>query len=172
MLFRSLKTLLSACAQVNKQRSGSLLIVGEVRQGEDKKAFDEFQLENPNLKIIVTGYVPHNDLPSYYPLMDVFVHPSLRDGMPNAVLEAMACEKAVIATPVGGILDILEDGKNGVIVNVNDANMLAEKIVELLDNSEKRESLGKHARELIVSRFTPDKELQANLEVYRKFKIS
>lgn len=54
--------------------------------------------------------------------MDVFVHPSLRDGMPNAVLEAMACEKAVIATPVGGVVDVVEDGKkNGVLVNVNDA---------------------------------------------------
>jgi len=165
---KGLKTLLSAYAQVNKQHASALLIIGEVRQGEDKQAFDEFRISNPDSRIIITGRISHNDLPAYYSLIDVFVHPSLRDGMPNAVLEAMACEKAVIATPVGGILDVLEDGKNGVIVNVNDANMLAGKIHELLVNAEKRISLGKNAREIIVNRFTPAKELEANLEVYRK----
>jgi len=169
---KGLKTLLSAYTLVNKKHPVALLIVGEVRSGEDKKVFDEFQITNLQLPIIVTGYISPGDLPVYYSLIDVFVHPSLRDGMPNAVLEAMACEKAVIATPVGGILDVLEDGKNGVIVNVNDVNMLAEKIQELLVNAEKRISLGKNARELIVSRFTPAKELEANLEIYRKLGIS
>ena len=80
----------------------------------------------------------------------------------------MACERVVITTPVGGIKDIIEDGKNGIIVNVNDANMLTEKIIELLENPEKRSRLGKNARELIVSKFTLEKELEANLSVYRK----
>ena len=165
---KGLQTLLSAYTQTNKRRPASLLIVGEVRGGDDMKTFDEFQHANPDLNIIVTGYTPHNDLPSYYSLMDVFVHPSLRDGMPNAVLETMACERVVITTPVGGIKDIIEDGKNGIIVNVNDANMLTEKIIELLENPEKRSRLGKNARELIVSKFTLEKELEANLSVYRK----
>jgi len=165
---KGIKTLLSAFARVNKIRPTTLFIVGEVRQGKDRKFFEEFIMPNPGLQIHVTGHMPQKELPRYYSLMDVFVHPSLRDGMPNAVLEAMACEKPVIATPVGGIKDILEDGKNGVIVNVNDADMLAEKILDLLDDSEKRSKLGKNARELVVNNFTPEKELEANLDVYRK----
>ena len=165
---KGLATLLSACAQAGKQHPLTLLIVGEVRQGDDKKLFDEFRNANPQLPITVTGHIPHNDLPSYYSLIDVFVHPSLRDGTPNALLEAMACEKAVIATAVGGTRDILEDGKNGVAVNVNDTNMLAGKIVELLNNPAKRISLGKNARGIILNKFTPAKELEANLKVYRK----
>ena len=164
---KGLATILSAYAQANKQRPTTLLIVGDVRQGDDKKLLEEFQLSNSDSKIIITGYIAHNDLPSYYALMDVFVHPSLRDGMPNAILEAMACEKAVIATPVGGTKDVLEDGKNGVIVNVNDTNMLSEKILELLGNAEKREFLGRNARELIVKQFQPKEELEANLNLYR-----
>lgn len=164
---KGLGILLSAYAQVATQRPCSLLIAGEIRQGEDKKFFDDFRIANPHLPIIVTGHIPHKDLPNYYSLMDVFVHPSFRDGMPNALLEAMACEKAVIATAVGGIKDILEDGKNGMIVNVNDANMLAQKITELLDDREKRMAIGKNARELIVNKFTPEMELEANLKVYR-----
>ena len=165
---KGMATLLSAYAKVNKRNSSALLIVGEVRQGDDRKVFNDFQLSNPDTKIIVTGHISHSDLPDYYSLIDVFVHPSLRDGMPNAVLEAMACEKAVIATPVGGIKDILEDGKNGILVNVNDEDILSEKTIELLENHEKRRTIGANARKTITSKFTSDKELQANLEIYKK----
>ncbi len=164
---KGLKTLLSAYAQVNKERPTTLLIVGEVRTGEDKQVFDELRLSIPNSKIIVTGTISHKDMPAYYALMDVFVHPSLRDGMPNALLEAMACEKPVIATPVGGTTDVIEDGKNGVLVNVNDAEVLAESILQLLSQPENRRTISKSAREAVVSRFTPEKELEANLQVYK-----
>jgi glycosyltransferase involved in cell wall biosynthesis len=170
---KGLQILLSAYAQVAKiQPTAFLMIVGEVRQGEDKQTFDDFRCANPQLPITVTGYISHNELPSYYSLIDIFVHPSLRDGMPNALLEAMACGKAVVATPVGGILDVLEDGKNGVIVNVNDVNRLAEKIIELLDDPAKRNFLGKNARDTVLKKFPPANELEANLEVYRKLGIT
>ncbi len=168
---KGMKTLLSAYAQACKKCAATLLIVGVIRQGEDKQAFDEFVSANPNLKIIVTGYIAPSDLPSYYSLMDVFVHPSIHDGMPNAILEAMACERAIIATPAGGTKDMIEDGKNGMLVNINDEDMLAEKILELLDNPEKRENLGKSARESVIKKFTLANELNANLDVYRKLGI-
>jgi glycosyltransferase involved in cell wall biosynthesis len=165
---KGLKTLLNAYAQVNKQRPSILLIVGEVRAGEDRNLFDEIQASIPNSRIIVTGSISHKDMPAYYAHMDVFVHPSLRDGMPNALLEAMACEKAVIATPVGGVTDVIEDGKNGVLVKVNDADGLAEKILQLLNQPENNRSLSKAAREAVIHRFTPEKELEANLQVYQR----
>lgn len=163
---KGLRALLSGYAQAAKSRPASLLIVGEVRDGEDKKFFDEFKSANSQLPITVTGPVPHEDMPAYYALMDVLVHPSLRDGMPNAALEAMACGLPVIATPVGGILDALEDGENGVLVNVNDAAALAGKIVELLDDPQKRAGLGQRARETVVEKFGLEAELRANLRVY------
>ncbi|GAB4499319.1 MAG: glycosyltransferase family 4 protein [Anaerolineales bacterium] len=163
---KGLATLLTGYAQITKKMSAWLLIVGEVREGEDKKFFDEFQISNPQLPITVTGHVPHKDLPAYYSLMDVFVHPSLRDGMPNAVLEAMACGKTVIATPVGGVLDVIEDGVNGILMNIGDATDLAEKAAEALSQPEKRETVGRSAREAVISQFTLEKELQANLHIY------
>ena len=165
---KGMKTLLSAYAQINARRRCTLLTVGEIRHGEDNQTFEQMRASIPESNIVVTGYVSPNDLPAYYSLIDVFVHPSLHDGMPNAILEAMACERAVIATPVGGTKDIVEDGKNGMLVNVNDADALAEKILALIDDDEKRESLGKSAREFVTSKFKPEKELTANLEVYRK----
>jgi glycosyltransferase involved in cell wall biosynthesis len=167
---KGLKTILSAYAQVNKKHPTTLLIVGEVRADDDKKLFDEIQASIPNCQIIVTGIISHKDMPAYYALMDVFVHPSLRDGMPNALLEAMACEKAVVATPVGGTTDVIEDGKNGVLVNVNNADGLAESILQLLSQPEKRTAISKSARETITCRFTLEKELQANLQIYQILK--
>ena len=168
---KGLKPLLLAYAQISKKRAVTLLIVGEIRQGEDQKVFDGFKQANPDLNIVVTGYIPRGDLPAYYSLIDVFVHPSLRDGMPNAVLEAMACEKVVIATAVGGIKDIVQDGKNGFLVNVNNVDMLAGKVLYILDESAKYTIAGKHARTLIQEQYTPQKELQANLDLYRSLEI-
>jgi glycosyltransferase involved in cell wall biosynthesis len=164
---KGLSTLLSAYAQICKKQSVSLLIVGEIRDGEDKKLFDDFRITHPKLSITVTGHIPHSDMPAYYSLMDVFVHPSLRDGMPNAVLEAMACGKTVIATPVGGVKDVIEDDVNGMLVNVNDAEGLAEKAAEALSQPEKRESIGRAARAAVLHRFTLEKELLANLKIYQ-----
>lgn len=165
---KGLRALLSACAQVNKRHPAALLIVGDVRAGEDKQIFEEFKLSNPDTRIVVTGFVSQNDLPVYYALMDVFVHPSLRDGLPNALLEAMACEKAVIATPVGGILDAVIDYENGRFVRTNDSTELAHTINELLENENMRMQLSKAACQTIMNKFTLQAELGTNLDLYRR----
>ena len=145
--------------------------VGEVRAGEDRQIFDEFRAANPNLQIIVTGYISPKSLPTYYSLIDIFVHPSLRDGMPNAILEAMACEKAVVATAVGGVSDVITDRENGLTVPANDAESLSKAILELLNDQTLRVRLGKSARETIQKEFTLQKELDANLNIYKTLGI-
>lgn len=165
---KGLATLLSGYAQVTKKRPAILLIVGEVRPGDDKARFDELRAAISSAKIVVTGAVPHRDLPAYYALMDVFVMPSLRDGLPNALLEAMACERPVIATSVGGIPDALRDDENGKIVPVNDVRALSEAIESLLTDKVTAIRYGQSARETIVKKFTPQAELEGNLNIYKK----
>ncbi|HEX2994358.1 MAG TPA: glycosyltransferase family 4 protein [Anaerolineales bacterium] len=165
---KGLRSLLSAYAQINTEKPATLLIVGDVRAGEDKKLFEEFKLSNPNANVIVTGFVSQNDLPAYYSLMDVFVHPSLRDGLPNALLEAMACEKAVIATPVGGIKDVVTDCENGRFISTNATDELAQTILELLDKESLRKKFGSTARQTIIDKFTLQAELEGNLALYRR----
>jgi glycosyltransferase involved in cell wall biosynthesis len=165
---KGLGPLLGAYAQVNKKNPATFLLVGDVRAGEDMQAFEDFKLSNPQSRIVVTGFVSMNDLPAYYSLMDIFVQPSLRDGMPNALLEAMACEKPVIATSVGGIVDAVTDCKNGRLVPANDVDELADVIEELLTNENLRKQLGSTSRQTIVDKFTPQSELDGNLDVYRR----
>ncbi len=169
---KGLRALLDAYTQINKIRPTTLLIVGEIRVGEDRQIFDEFRSMHPDSRIIVTGYVAHEDLPAYYALMDVFIHPSLRDGMPNAVLEAMACGKAVIATAVGGMMDVIQDGVDGLLISAQETGRLGAVIVEALDQPEKREQLGRSARETVLRRFTLKEELQANLAIYQQLGVS
>ncbi len=169
---KGLTTLLRAYAQVNKKQPTTLLIVGDVRAGEDRKTFDELHSSIPNAKIVVTGYVSNYDLPSYYSLVDVFVHPSLRDGLPNALLEAMACERPVIATPVGGVLDVVGDHENGRIVAVNDVSSLVKAIQEIMSDKELQKHLGTSARQTVESKFTLKNELQTNILLYRKLGLN
>jgi len=100
------------------------------------------------------------------------LHPSLHDGMPNALLEAMACGRPVVATPVGGILDVIKDGENGILIPVNDGDALANAIHEVLSNAELRNRLGKKARQTIINGFSLQRELHGNLDVYRKLGLN
>jgi len=163
---KGLKTLLIGYAQINQKHPTSLLIVGEVRAGEDKNTFEEIKSSIPNANIVVTGTISHKDIPAYYSLMDIFVHPSLRDGMPNALLEAMACEKPIVATPVGGIMDVIQDGKNGLFINPDDVNGFANVVIKILSEPKKRANLGKEARKTVTKEFTLKSELSSNLKVY------
>ncbi len=163
---KGLRSLLGGYAQLTK--TATLLIVGHVRDGEDKKIFDEMKSSIPSANIVITGMVPHRDLPSYYALMDVFVHPSLRDGMPNALLEAMSCERPIVATPVGGVLDVIEDQINGLLMPVNDVDALVLEVEKILGDEKLGKELGAAARLKIAESYTPQNELKANLTIYKK----
>jgi glycosyltransferase involved in cell wall biosynthesis len=169
---KGLRSLLSAYAQINQKNPVILLIVGDIRAGEDKQIFQDFKLSHPEASMIVTGFIPPVDLPSYYSLMDVFVQPSLRDGLPNALLEAMACGKAVIATPVGGITDVIVDCENGRLVSTNNVNELVNAMDELLTNADLKKKLGGAGRQTIIEKFTLQSELDGNLAVYHQLGLT
>ncbi len=165
---KGLAILLNGYAQVSQARSTALLIVGNVRTGEDERALDRFRILNSRLPVIVTGFISPQDLPAYFALIDVLALPSLRDGLPNALLEGMACGRAVVATPVGGIPDALTNGVNGLLVPVSDASALEKSMETLLGNRALAEKYGQAARTTIVNKFTPNAELDGNLRVYRR----
>jgi glycosyltransferase involved in cell wall biosynthesis len=165
---KGMHLILSAYAQVCKTVAAALLLVGEIRAGEDRQIFEEFKLSNPDAKFIVIGFISQRDLPEYYSLMDVFVLPSRREGLPNALLEAMACANAVVVTPVGGMLDAVVAEDNGRFVRTNDAGELAVIMKELLADGNARTKLGSTARQTVMNKFTLQAELDGNLAVYRR----
>jgi glycosyltransferase involved in cell wall biosynthesis len=152
----------------------ALLLVGGVRR-DDAPILEVFRRQNPALGVCVVPNVAHEQLPAYYRLADLLVFPSLRDGLPNALLEGMACEQAVVASAVGGIPDVLgrrssakgSEAENGLLVPPGDVDALADAMRALLSDPPRRARLGRSARATVVAEFTPAREMERNLAVYR-----
>ena len=90
----------------------------------------------------------------WYASMDIFMMTSEFEGLPLALLEAMSCECAVVATKAGGIREVVNDGINGLTVAVDQWPCLVEKVQFLLDNPSKRISIGQAARDRVVHHFS------------------
>jgi glycosyltransferase involved in cell wall biosynthesis len=94
------------------------------------------------------------DLIGVYAAMDVCVLSSLNEGTPVALIEAMASGKPVIATAVGGVPDVVDDGRTGLLVPARDADGFAAAMVALAHDSARRTEMGQSARHDVVSRFS------------------
>ena len=105
-------------------------------------------------KVILAGYIPEDELCDYYNLCDVFVMPSKGEGFGIVFLEAMACEKPVIAGNRDGSVDALLNGELGILVNPDDSKELIETIKSVLDGTAKKNHLsGKHLREKVIKSY-------------------
>jgi glycosyltransferase involved in cell wall biosynthesis len=90
----------------------------------------------------------------YLHAADIFVFPSEREGMPNAVIEAMACGLPVVAAKAGGVPDLIIDGENGLLFDTGDAAQLRDAVLRLLEDGLLREALGQRALDTILEGFT------------------
>ncbi len=106
-------------------------------------------------KVFFTGSVPHSQLVNYYQKTDIFIFPSVWNepfGIP--IVEAMATGAPVVATRGGAFLEIVAEGKTGLLVERGDASALAEAILHLLQNEDLRKSMGKAGRQRVLEAFS------------------
>jgi sugar transferase (PEP-CTERM/EpsH1 system associated) len=106
------------------------------------------------------------DVPALLQAMDVFVLPSLGEGISNTVLEAMASGLPTIATAVGGNVELVEQGFNGSLVPAGDCLVLASALAALLHNDGERNRQGANARQRVCERFDWDRTVDSYLHVY------
>ncbi|HJH25276.1 MAG TPA: hypothetical protein C5S37_00560, partial [Methanophagales archaeon] len=102
---------------------------GQLRE-EIEKYFDD---ENLYDKVNLAGWIPHDELPDYLNELKLFVLSSYTEGLPNIMLEAMACGTPVLATPVGAIPDIIKDGETGFVMENNLPECIAENVERVLN---------------------------------------
>ena len=119
-------------------------------------------------KVNFIGAVPHHALLSYYQRSDILINPSLCEAFGMSLVEAMACRCPVIATRVGGMIDIISEGQNGVLVERDDPKALAEAILQLLNNPERRQAMGMYGRRKILELFTWQRIADSLFEKYRR----
>jgi hypothetical protein len=93
------------------------------------------------------------ELVTWYQKADIFVLPSSHEAFPLVILEAMACETPVVASSIGDIPDIIQDGATGFLVEPGSSEELSQKIIELLEDDELRERMGKRARSVVKAKY-------------------
>ncbi|CAG0962659.1 phosphatidyl-myo-inositol dimannoside synthase [Anaerolineae bacterium] len=114
------------------------------------------------------GARPHAELVGWYQRATVFVAPSLWDNSPNTIYEAMACGTPVIASRVGGIPELVDDGVTGALLPPGDSSELAEALLSLLSDEVRRSQMSAQAREKAVREYSLDKIMNQTLDFYRR----
>jgi glycosyltransferase involved in cell wall biosynthesis len=159
---KGIPNLLEALQRV-MEREGTVkfLIVGD---GHLRSKVEDFLLEkrlSPGVKYL--GWVPNDQLPHHLNELRLLLLPSYSEGLPNVMLEAMACGTPVLATSVGCIPDVLEDGITGFIMKDNSPECIAENMIRVLNHPNLKE-IADNARALVEREFT----YEAAVERYRR----
>lgn len=145
-------------------KEARFLIVGEGQMEDDlKEKSRRLMLED---RIIFTGF--RKDIRDVLASLDVFVMPSLLEGLPVVLLEAMAMIKPIVATKIEGIIEVLENGVTGLLVSPKDPQILSEAIVDLLIHKDKARQMGLAARKVVEERFGVDIMVQKVEKVYEE----
>jgi len=113
-----------------------------------------------------------SNVKEYYDMSDIFVLPSISEGLSNALLEAMSSGMAVVASNVGGNKEIIEDKKNGLLFEVGDKQDLAEKLSVLCNDKSLREELGVNARNKILKDYSIDIVTEKYIRLYNEITYS
>jgi len=136
------------------------IIIGEgPLKNNLKEQVKELSLEN---NIIFAGGISNNELPRYYATADIFLGPSVTakngdsEGFGLTFVEALLCKCCVIASDLKTISDVVKNEKTGIQVDVKNTELLAEKIIELIEDENKRKKLAGDGYEFVKNRFTWD----------------
>lgn len=138
-------------AILSDQQDLRVLIGGD---GQLRETIDaSLQDEGLTARVNHPGWISHNDLPKYLNQLRLLVLPSYSEGLPNIMLEAMACGTPVLVTPVGAIPDVIIDGKTGFIMENNSPECIAENVKRALDSPD-LEQIAEAGRRFVEENFT------------------
>jgi len=157
--------LLEAWVRVQREiPSVKLVLLG------DGPTFKEMQsyAERLGIKgsVLFKGHV--SNVKEFLQSADLFVLPSLQEGMPNALLEAMACALPTVATRIGGVEDIIEDGYNGILVKPADPESLASGLKKLIENKSLRKSIADNAYKTIIEKYSLESVVPRYIRLYKE----
>ena len=163
---KGIDVLINAFAKARNllQYSSALIIIGA--------GSDEDKLRNLASKLGINNnvrFLGHSrEVVKYYQASDIFVLPSYAEGMPNSLLEAMSCGLPVIASRIGGVVDVVEDGRSGILFEPGDVSGLTSAMIKLIADVELRQRLGAEARRRIVEGFSIERAADEYIKLYRK----
>jgi glycosyltransferase involved in cell wall biosynthesis len=155
-LFRAMPAILRA------HRSARLLLVGEGTERDRlHRLARSLGIEHA---VTMTGF--HENVPAVMRRVDLCVHPSIDEAFGLVLLEAMAAGKAIVASAVGGVGEIVADGDTGVLVPPRNPDALAGAICTLLDDADARERMGQAGRARVEAEFTIEQTVRSYESLY------
>jgi glycosyltransferase involved in cell wall biosynthesis len=163
--------LIRAFSLLKRQNPGKplkLIIVGEgLLANPLKKLAKELAVADDTL---FTGKIKHSEISAYYNMMDICIFPSVHESFGVAVIEALACEKPVVATNVGGFAEIIKNGQTGLLTEPRNPESIAEAVTHLINNRAIGIKLAKAGREEVVKRFEWERCVDRMQQIYNQFK--
>jgi N-acetyl-alpha-D-glucosaminyl L-malate synthase BshA len=166
---KGVKHLIKAVNVVRQKHKAKLLLVGKgPEQDRLKKLVEQLHLED---YVKFMGPIPNEKIPWIYAAADILVLPSLSEGFPVTILEAMASGLPIIATRVGGLPEVIEEEYNGFLVEPENPKQIAEKISLLLQNDKLRENISKNNRRKAKG-YSWQSIVQQLEDIYRKISPS
>lgn len=155
--------LLEAAAELKRQgRRFIYRIAGD--GSEQRRLFDLTGRLGLEREVEFTGFVA--DVPAFLASVDIFLMPSLFEGLGVAVLEAMAAARPVIASRVGGLTDSVVDGETGLLIPPGDSHAIAEALARLAEHKELIQSMGSMGRTRVLEHFTMERMARSNEAYY------
>lgn len=164
---KGIDTLLMAAPEVlNKHPKTLFLIVGDgSEKNKLQKISDRLKISN---NVIFTGSIHHENLPPYYKTSDIFVLPSRAEAWGRVVMEALLLEKPVIVSDVCKISETLLKEKCGISFTVEDHIDLSNKIIELLENKNVRNEMGKKGKNFVIKNYSESALVPNYLKLWKK----
>jgi glycosyltransferase involved in cell wall biosynthesis len=142
-----------------------LLVGGGSQESYLKNLVKELEIENST---VFTGKVYHDEVVLYHNMLSVFVAVSNRESFGVAVIEASACEKPVVVSRIGGLLEVVEDGVTGFIVEPRNPEQTALAIEKLIVNEPLRHQMGHAGRERVKNLFNWQDNVEQMISIYRR----
>ena len=166
---KGINELVSAFVRLNRTHPNTrLLLVGFFENELDPVSPEARRLIEECEQIEYAGEQKGDNLVAYYAASDCFVFPSYREGFPNTVIEAGAMDLPCIVTDINGSREIIEHGKNGIIIPVRDEQAIYQSMEQMLTDEQMRKGMTEKAREMIVSRYERGFVRQCLYDFYSK----
>jgi glycosyltransferase involved in cell wall biosynthesis len=148
------------------------VIIGDAIPGQETyKTFVAGLIRTANLDAAFTiiPHIPHEHIPSLFARTTVFVHlPNWQEGLGGAVLEAMAMNVPVVAFDSGGVAECFTSGLSGFLVPSGNIQATADAVIRLISDSELRNTIGAHARNELLVKFSYEKHFCGIEEIYKQ----
>jgi len=160
------KFLIEAMKEIaSKSKDTKCLIIGSGREEEALK--DLARSLGLEKRVIFTG-AAYIDIPLYLACMDIFVLPSIEEGLGLALLEAMSLGRPCVASATGGIVNIVNDGINGILAPVGDSSAIANAVLRILNDKELAKNMSENAKGFVRGRFSIEAMADKMIGLYER----